>query len=407
MGSLVKDIKQDMSRISELRIEREDIQKRLWATQNDADKRALARKVAQLGVKTIEDSRRPVESSRPNHAFAASLSQAEIDELKAIEEQSRRQAAWQERQRQAVMRNTTVESVREEHKREDVLCNVCQVEPLSNPEIVAELGCGHRMCRPCMKNCIESALKNSLTMLDNIKCPYCDHVITRQEILKFGTQAHAKKYDEKKDSAQNQTVYEETDPKFLEWKKKQNDLKACPGCKIHISRIEGCNHMKCPRCETDFCIECEGPYRNGKKYGIRKGEKYGVKFPLGCGHRICNGGLDARMQELLKADRTEFQVGAEVEGLVQIQGRGVWYPARIDGRARGYKQQDMYKIRWDDGSGSLPKTIHMANIRVLNKATIKRCPQCGRTPEEFEDYYNDYGKYNKDCCGDKFHPRTG
>jgi len=420
-----------MSRISELRIEREDIQKRLWATQNDADKRALARKVAQLGVKTIEDSRRPVESSRPNHAFAASLSQAEIDELKAIEEQSRRKAAWQERQRQAAMRNTTVESVREEHKREDVLCNVCQVEPLSNPEIVAELGCGHRMCRPCIERCIDFELGKSHKKLDTIKCPLntnpssgirCDHVITRQEILKFGTQAHAKKYDEyaKKDSAQNQTVDEDSSEaaRTEEWKKQKT--KPCPGCKNAIEINWGCNHMTCTFCNTEFCYKCGGPFDKGGRYG----ERYGP-FRYGCDSYTCNGNLDARMEEERKARMQEhrdagrtgtqgagLQVGTEVEKFY----RDIWYHGRIvrrdiprmvvlKKRRLRKSEQDKYIMRFDDGDESLP--THISNIRVLNKATIKRCPQCGRTPEEFEDYYNDYGKYNKDCCGDKFHPRTG
>merc|ERR1711964_539424 len=61
----------------------------------------------------------------------------------------------------------------------------------------AELGCGDRMCRPCMERFIDSGLKNSLKNPDNIKCPHlCGHTITRQEVLDFGTQAQVEKYDD-------------------------------------------------------------------------------------------------------------------------------------------------------------------------------------------------------------------
>lgn len=31
---------------------------------------------------------------------------------------------------------------------------------------------------------------------------------------------------------------------------------ACPGCATVIYKVNGCNHMKCTRCDTDFCWKC-------------------------------------------------------------------------------------------------------------------------------------------------------
>lgn len=41
-----------------------------------------------------------------------------------------------------------------------------------------------------------------------------------------------------------------TDPHF--------DRQICPSCTTRIHRIEGCPHMKCRICKTDFCYDCGG-----------------------------------------------------------------------------------------------------------------------------------------------------
>lgn len=30
----------------------------------------------------------------------------------------------------------------------------------------------------------------------------------------------------------------------------------CPVCGIHISKIDGCNYIKCTICKTEICFEC-------------------------------------------------------------------------------------------------------------------------------------------------------
>ncbi|KAF9480440.1 hypothetical protein BDN70DRAFT_612528 [Pholiota conissans] len=30
----------------------------------------------------------------------------------------------------------------------------------------------------------------------------------------------------------------------------------CPGCRSHVQKSEGCNHMSCTRCTHHFCYRC-------------------------------------------------------------------------------------------------------------------------------------------------------
>jgi hypothetical protein len=36
----------------------------------------------------------------------------------------------------------------------------------------------------------------------------------------------------------------------------RSDMKRCPECQIKIIKNEGCIHMHCPKCATEFCWEC-------------------------------------------------------------------------------------------------------------------------------------------------------
>ena len=53
---------------------------------------------------------------------------------------------------------------------------------------------------------------------------------------------------------------------FKDWTKgtcvATNDAncRQCPTCRVYIQRNEGCDHMTCSRCESEFCYKCGGLY---------------------------------------------------------------------------------------------------------------------------------------------------
>ncbi|XP_026197139.1 probable E3 ubiquitin-protein ligase RNF217 isoform X2 [Anabas testudineus] len=47
----------------------------------------------------------------------------------------------------------------------------------------------------------------------------------------------------------------------------QRNAQKCPHCKIHIQRTEGCDHMTCMQCNTNFCYRCGERYRHLRFFG--------------------------------------------------------------------------------------------------------------------------------------------
>ncbi|XP_041044268.1 probable E3 ubiquitin-protein ligase RNF217 [Carcharodon carcharias] len=47
----------------------------------------------------------------------------------------------------------------------------------------------------------------------------------------------------------------------------QRNAQKCPKCKIHIQRTEGCDHMNCSQCNTNFCYRCGETYRQLRFFG--------------------------------------------------------------------------------------------------------------------------------------------
>ncbi|XP_051951958.1 E3 ubiquitin-protein ligase RNF217-like [Xyrauchen texanus] len=47
----------------------------------------------------------------------------------------------------------------------------------------------------------------------------------------------------------------------------QRNAQKCPRCKIHIQRTEGCDHMTCAQCNTNFCYRCGEKYRHLRFFG--------------------------------------------------------------------------------------------------------------------------------------------
>ncbi|XP_060947878.1 probable E3 ubiquitin-protein ligase RNF217 [Limanda limanda] len=47
----------------------------------------------------------------------------------------------------------------------------------------------------------------------------------------------------------------------------QRNAQKCPQCRIHIQRTEGCDHMTCTQCNTNFCYRCGERYRHLRFFG--------------------------------------------------------------------------------------------------------------------------------------------
>ncbi|XP_027194292.2 uncharacterized protein LOC113789004 [Dermatophagoides pteronyssinus] len=55
----------------------------------------------------------------------------------------------------------------------------------------------------------------------------------------------------------------------------------CPKCKIYIQRINGCDHMHCIRCKSDFCYRCGDSIRHVRFFG----DHYSRFSVFGCKYR--------------------------------------------------------------------------------------------------------------------------
>lgn len=57
----------------------------------------------------------------------------------------------------------------------------------------------------------------------------------------------------------------DVDPnRIVEMKMSEAIVKICPKCKTQYVKDEGCNHMTCPRCRTEFCYICGQVIPHGK-----------------------------------------------------------------------------------------------------------------------------------------------
>nr|XP_020497724.1 probable E3 ubiquitin-protein ligase RNF217 [Labrus bergylta] len=60
----------------------------------------------------------------------------------------------------------------------------------------------------------------------------------------------------------------------------QRNAQKCPQCRIHIQRTEGCDHMTCTQCSTNFCYRCGERYRHLRFFGDHTSNLsvFGCKF---------------------------------------------------------------------------------------------------------------------------------
>ena len=92
--------------------------------------------------------------------------------------------------------------------------------------------------------CGESLSQKELKKINkksNLTCKHCQTGICRKCLLT----AH----DGKKCTQSNDT-------KFRLWATRGVGVKNCPVCQARTQKNDGCNHMHCGRCQTDWCWIC-------------------------------------------------------------------------------------------------------------------------------------------------------
>ncbi|XP_078068935.1 E3 ubiquitin-protein ligase RNF217 [Mustelus asterias] len=91
-----------------------------------------------------------------------------------------------------------------------------------------------------------------------IQCPVCQFV--------WCFKCHAPWHD-----GLNCKEYRKGDKLLRHWASEvehgQRNAQKCPKCKIHIQRTEGCDHMNCSQCNTNFCYRCGEMYRQLRFFG--------------------------------------------------------------------------------------------------------------------------------------------
>ena len=192
----------------------------------------------------------------------------------------------------------------------DNICKVC-FELMDKKQLkLNSLPCGHICCNQCWMNYLKSKILEA--KVEQIECfeYQCNQILSEQFILdhikkdnkllekykKFKLRAEIlndpnkrqcpeKNCDKYLTKGKNKYVKCENGHKycfkclrpwhgedscekslekdFLNWKKKNKNLKRCPKCKIYIEKNEGCNHMTCSNCKFQWCWLCEGEYNYG------------------------------------------------------------------------------------------------------------------------------------------------
>nr|XP_005990532.1 PREDICTED: probable E3 ubiquitin-protein ligase RNF217 [Latimeria chalumnae] len=123
-------------------------------------------------------------------------------------------------------------------------CRVC----LEDKQIKPLLCCKKAVCEECLKRYLSS----------QIQCPMCQFV--------WCFRCHAPWHE-----GLNCKEYKKGDKLLRHWASEiehgQRNAQKCPKCKIHIQRTEGCDHMTCSQCNTNFCYRCGERYRQLRFFG--------------------------------------------------------------------------------------------------------------------------------------------
>uniref|UniRef100_A0A803K1V3 Ring finger protein 217 n=1 Tax=Xenopus tropicalis TaxID=8364 RepID=A0A803K1V3_XENTR len=108
----------------------------------------------------------------------------------------------------------------------------------------------------CKKPVCDECLKRYLS--SQIQCPSCQFI--------WCFKCHAPWHE-----GVNCREYKKGDKLLRHWANEiehgQRNAQKCPRCKVHIQRTEGCDHMTCSQCNTNFCYRCGERYRQLRFFG--------------------------------------------------------------------------------------------------------------------------------------------
>lgn len=209
------------------------------------------------------------------------------------------------------------------------LCPVCFDDPTHS----VRLGCGHHWCRACLLNYLLSTISNKVFPLnclgdqgrckERIPLSVASDVLAAEQFQAVAeaafsshVQSHSDEfhycpspdcpqvYRSKPKSLEGTTVQcpscllricvacqqeahegftcdddDDWNEELQEWVK-DHDVKRCPGCRITIERIEGCNHLTCTNCQTHICWVCMKTFPKGEGIYGHMREEHG-DFGLG------------------------------------------------------------------------------------------------------------------------------
>ncbi|XP_059589459.1 E3 ubiquitin-protein ligase RNF217 isoform X2 [Alligator mississippiensis] len=123
-------------------------------------------------------------------------------------------------------------------------CRVCLEERPVQPLPC----CKKAVCQDCLSRYLGS----------QIQCPSCQFV--------WCFKCHSPWHE-----GVNCKEYKKGDKLLRHWASEiehgQRNAQKCPKCKIHIQRTEGCDHMTCSQCNTNFCYRCGEKYRQLRFFG--------------------------------------------------------------------------------------------------------------------------------------------
>ncbi|KAK7835335.1 hypothetical protein U0070_017871 [Myodes glareolus] len=105
-------------------------------------------------------------------------------------------------------------------------------------------------------------------------CPQCKHFTTFKKKGHIPTPSRSEsryKCHAPWHEGVNCKEYKKGDKLLRHWASEiehgQRNAQKCPKCKIHIQRTEGCDHMTCSQCNTNFCYRCGERYRQLRFFG--------------------------------------------------------------------------------------------------------------------------------------------